>query len=109
MYINVWIYLVYWSIPRGCVDCVYIEDVYTVFIPGHKLQIINEHGGATLLRGYMSTEYVPTRGIIEKNNPLIMYIFIGLGTGTHKIEFFLNLFTYNLHICWGKIYTSKIL
>ena len=87
----------------------YIEDVYTVFIPSHKLQIINEHGGAALLRGYMSTEYVPTRGIIEKNNPLIMYIFIGLGTGTHKIKFFLNLFTYNLHICWGKIHTLKIL
>jgi hypothetical protein len=33
---------------------------------------------------------VHTRGILEKNNPLIMNIFIGLGTGTHKIEFFLK-------------------
>jgi hypothetical protein len=87
---------------------VYIGYVYTVFIPGHKLQIINEHGGAALLRGYMYTEYVPTRGIAGKNNPLIIDIFIGLVRETHKIRFFLNLFTYNLHICWGKIHTLDI-
>jgi hypothetical protein len=31
---------------------------------------------------------VHTRGVLEKNNPLIMNIFIGLGAGTHKIQFF---------------------
>ena len=66
----------------------YIGDVYTVFIPGHKLQIINEHGGAALLRGYMSIEYVPTRGIAGKNNSLIIDIFIGLVRKTHKIRIF---------------------
>ena len=38
----------------------------------------------------MYTEYVHTRGILEKNNPLIMNIFIGLGPGTHKIRIFLK-------------------
>ena len=31
-----------------------------------------------------------TRGILEKNNPLIISIFIGLGPVTHKISFFLK-------------------
>ena len=34
----------------------------------------------------MYTEYVPTRGITGKNNPLIIDIFIGLVPETHKIE-----------------------
>ena len=86
----------------------YIGYVYTVFIPGHKLQILNEHWGATLLRGYTYTEYVPTRGIVGKNNPLIIDIFIGLVRETNKIGFFSKSVYVQLAHMLGQIHTLDV-